>query len=414
MKIYVHHYYSKQLLYKLAHNLTDKLVETEDNKKIVTGKYKDTTVTFVFDPELHDKEDGLHLLDYYTAGFEIRINPTYQDLVTKKKDSYYDRRFLVKFNELLADRKGWIVTCFSTEKILCKYDSINYPLIVDFEAELDKLKDHYIVHDNIIFNNHIREKYTNHFFALTNTIHQWNELMAIRWYYEYKNIFEKLQPPHDLCYSVRNHRKSRVKILNGLARLKNHRIYLSTVDNLQNKNFKAYSNQLEENIHRNINSGDDFEDIEWHQTSFPIVPYMDYFMRILPMAKMHIVSETWDFEQVDFTSNYLSEKTYGFLLGNIPFIATHPYPLEIVQHLLNIEPYPFYREIKSIKGNPEEFVSFVAQFMKNFDKNYTLCKEWVNCAHNKLIEKINTENSLLDLVSVSFKYKVKRVEKTLL
>ena len=238
--------------------------------------------------------------------------------------------------------------------------------------------------------------------------------MAIRWYYEYGNVFEKLQQPYDICYSIRNHRQNRIQIINGLAKLNNDRLYLSTVDNLQNKNFQVYSNQLEKNIHRNINIGNDFDDIEWHQTSFPIVPYMDYFMRILPMAKMHIVSETWDFKQGDLTSNYLSEKTYGFLLGNIPFITTHPYPLEIIQYILGTEQHPFFKEIKAIKGNPEKFVDFIEHFMENFDKNHILCKEWVSRVHNKFMEKINTENSLLDLVLGGFKLEIKETKKSLL
>lgn len=415
MKIYVHHYYSKSLLYKLAHNIIDRVFELGEKERTCTvkGKYKSNDVEFIFNPELNDNTDGLHLVDFFSAAFQASEDPTYREIVDKKKNTFCDKRALTRITELLKDKKGWIVTCFSTEKMLCKYDSENYTFVSEFEAEFDKLKDHYIVSDNIIFIDLIRAKYPNHFFALTNTIHQWNELMAIRWYYEYKNVFEKLQQPYDICYSIRNHRQNRVAIINGLAKLKDSRLYLSTVDNLQNKDFQIHSSQLEENVHRNINNGNDFDDIEWHQSSFPIVPYMDYFTRILPMAKMHIVSETWDLSQADFTSNYLSEKTYGFLLMNVPFISTHPYPLEIVQYVLNIEPHPFFKEIKTIKGNPEEFVRFVKNFMKDFDKNYLLCREWVNLAHIKFMEKINTENSLLDIALAKFKNEIKEIKKNL-
>ena len=114
------------------------------------------------------------------------------------------------------------------------------------------------------------------------------------------------------------------------------------------------------------------------------------------MAKMHILSETWDWKQSDFTSNYLSEKTYGFLLANIPFISTHPYPLEIIEHILNIEPHPFYKEIKKINGNPEKFVEFVKKFMENFEINKNLCILWSEKCHIKLMEKINIKNSFLE------------------
>jgi hypothetical protein len=192
---------------------------------------------------------------------------------------------------------------------------------------------------------------------------------------------------------MRYHKRNRTAIINGLAKLNDDRLYLSRVDNCKNKEFNIYSKQLENNIHYNINNGDDFDDISWIEN---IEHYLDYLMRILPMSKMHILSETWDWKESDFTSNYLSEKTYGFLLANIPFISTHPYPLEIIQHILEVEPHPFYNKIKEIKGNPEKFVEFVKKFMENFEFNKNLCILWSNLCHNKLINKINIENSFLE------------------
>jgi hypothetical protein len=210
--------------------------------------------------------------------------------------------------------------------------------------------------DNVIFNEFVKTKYPNHFFCLTNTIHQWNELLSIRWYYEFKNVFSKLNQPYDLCFSMRYHKRNRTNIINGLAKLNDDRIYLSRVDNCINKEFGVYSKQLEKNINYNINKGDDFDDITWIEN---IEHYLDYLMRILPMSKMHILSETWDWKEGDFTSNYLSEKTYGFLLSNIPFISTHQYPLDIIHKILNVDYHPFYNEIKNVNGNPEKFVLFV-------------------------------------------------------
>jgi hypothetical protein len=118
-------------------------------------------------------------------------------------------------------------------------------------------------------------------------------------------------------------------------------------------------------------------------------------MRILPMSKMHILSETWDWKEGDFTSNYLSEKTYGFLLSNIPFISTHQYPLEVITEILNTPPHPFYNEIKNVNGNPGKFVLFVEEFMKNYETNRQLCINWSNGTHNKLISFMDNENSFL-------------------
>jgi hypothetical protein len=258
-----------------------------------------------------------------------------------------------------------------------------------------------VISDNVFLNELIKNKYDNHFFCLTNSIHQWNEVISIRWHYEFKNIFEKLNHPYDLCFSVRHHKKNRIDILNGLAKLNNDRLYLSRVDNSKSKEFNKFNNLFEKNIQNNITKGNNFNDISWLQ-NVGEYEYLDYMMRILPMAKMHILSESWDFKNGDYASNYLSEKTYGFLLAKIPFISTHPYPLEIIKKILNIEDHPFYKEIKLINGNVEKFIKFVEQFMKNFNENHILCKRWIELVHDALMEKINKENSLLDLILNEF------------
>jgi hypothetical protein len=191
---------------------------------------------------------------------------------------------------------------------------------------------------------------------------------------------------------MRYHKRNRTNIINGLAKLNDDRIYLSRVDNCINKEFSIFSKQLEKNINYNINNGDDFDDISWIEN---IEHYLDYLMRILPMSKMHILSETWDWKEGDFTSNYLSEKTYGFLLSNIPFISTHQYPLDIIHKILNVGYHPFYNEIKNVNGNPEKFVLFVKHFMQNYEDNKKLCIIWSDVVHNKLMNIINEENSFL-------------------
>jgi hypothetical protein len=111
-----------------------------------------------------------------------------------------------------------------------------------------------------------------------------------------------------------------------------------------------------------------------------------------------ICNETWDWKEGDFTSNYLSEKTYGFLLANIPFISTHHYPLDVVDEILNTPSHPFYDEIKKVNGNPDKFVLFVEEFMKNYETNRQVCVNWSNIVHDKLMTIINTENSFLKTI----------------
>jgi len=412
--IYIHHFFSKSLFYKLAHNTTDRVFDIDDNNTgFVKAKYKDIEIKLIFNPIIHYNEDGLHLVDFYTAFVQKQIDPTYTDII--KRNRITDVDFLMKAHEIIDNQKNWIILFLRMEKIVDKYEEKGNGYISSLELSIEKLKNHKIISDNVFLQDLIKKHYPNHFFCLTNSIFQWNEYISIRWYYEYKNIFEKLNPPFDLGFSVRHHKSNRIEILNTLSKLNNDKIYLSRVDNCRHKTFNKYSSLFDENIHNNITKGDNFDDTDVIE-NIGEYKYLDYLMRILPMAKMHILSESWDFKKGDYASIFLSEKTYGFLLSKIPFISTHPYPLDVINHILDIKPHPFYYETKSVMGCPEKFGQFVKIFMNDFDKNYKLCKEWVELVHIKLMEKINNENSLLDLVLNDFdeNNQNKKLEKSLI
>jgi hypothetical protein len=398
--IYIHHFYSKALFYKLAHNTTDRVFNIDGNNTgFVNVKYKGNDIKFIFNPIINYNEDGLHLVDFYTAFLQRYIDSTYKDII--KRNIITDNDFLIKVNELIKNQKNWIILFLRMEKITDKYEEKGNGYISPLEQSIEQLKNHRIISDNIFLNDLIKFHYPNHFFCLTNTIFQWNEYISIRWHYEYKNIFEKLNQPYDLCFSLRHHKKNRTEILDRLSKLNDNRIYLSRVDNCRHKTFDEYSTLFDKNVYNNITKGDDFEDLNVLD-NIGEYKYLDYMMRILPMAKMHVLSESWDFKRGDYASIYLSEKTYGFLLAKVPFIPTHPYPLDVIQTILDVDLYPFYNEIKSIMGCPEKFVEFVKIFMDDFDKNHKLSKDWIESVHMKLMEKINNENSLLDLISNNF------------
>jgi hypothetical protein len=406
MKFYIHHFYSISLFYKLFHKTTNRRYELINNIGSIFCRYEECDLELVFNPIINDNIDGYHILDFLTCLEQINKDDKLKNIncINRKEgDTSHRGKWGAEFgiNDIpimkwiantLEDKSNWFIFLLRTEKSIIKYDGIDYPNVMDLEVQIDRLKNHFIISDNVIFNDFVKTKYPNHFFCLTNTIHQWNELLSIRWYYEFKNIFSKLNQPYDLCFSMRYHKRNRTNIINGLAKLNDDRIYLSRVDNCINKEFAMYSKQLEKNIKYNINKGDDFDDITWIEN---IEHYLDYLMRILPMSKMHILSETWDWKEGDFTSNYLSEKTYGFLLANIPFISTHPYPLEVITEILNTPPHPFYNEIKRVNGNSDKFVLFVEEFMKNYETNKQLCINWSNGEHNKLMSFMDNENSFL-------------------
>ena len=407
-KIYVHHYYTKSLFYKLAHNTTNRTDKIKDGIGNVVCEYGGIQLEFIFNPELNDNEDGYHLIDFLTILSQLNKDNKFSSIDCYNKKNGEDAHrgkwgaewgvndipIMKWIANTLKDKKDWLICLFRTEKSFIKYDGLNYPPVQDLEIQINRLKNHKILSDNCFINEIIERKYPNHNFLLTNTIFEWNDLLSIRWYYEFKNIFEKLNQPYDMCFSMRYHKRHRIDIINELSKLNNEKIFLSRVDNCKNTEFFNYKNRIL-NINYNITEGEDFADLTYIEN---IEHYLDYLMRILPMSKLHIVSETWDWVMGDLTSNYLSEKSYGLLLANVPFITIHPYPLEIISKILNVEPHPFYNEIKNIKSNPFKFSKFISEFMLNYNDNYLLCKNWVNTAHHSLITQIQTKNSLLDLV----------------
>jgi hypothetical protein len=403
MKIYVHHYYSKKILYKLAHNSINKRFEIDESTHIgsVFCTYNNVEFEFYFNPEINDNTDGIHLLDFFAALFQLNQDSNYKDV---KVGDIEDIPIIKRFTELLANKKDWIITVFRTERILVKYDTIGDFVIDEIEDSLKLLKNHKIVSDNLFMDDEIRYQFPNMYFAFTNTIWQWNEIIGIRWYYEYKQIFEKLNFDYDLMYSFRNHKKYRCDILKGLAELNNERLLLQRTDSARaSKWYKTYESELEGVPNVNLNSiygNTDFENITLIQYQNGLT--WDLWFRMLGKAKVQILDESWAHSKDDFRNQYFSEKTLGLILANIPFISTHSYPIYMLQKVLDIPEHPFYNEFKSHNGNVELFIKFIDTFLKDFDSNYEIIKQWTNVCHKAMVNKIESENSMLDMILDNF------------
>jgi hypothetical protein len=405
MKLYIHHYYQKSIFYKIAHNTTNREYFIENNEGVIKCKYKNVDLELIFKQEISFEDDGHHILDYFTALF-------YGDQDKKigyiQRDEHYMERetqqILTIYKNLLKDipkNQKWIITYFRTEKILQTNDTSVYDeKWFEIEQMIADLSNHHIIIDNVFLTDNLDRKYPNFNFSLTNTLFQWNEIIAIRWFYEFKQVYDKLTFDYDLMYSIKNHKVNRVNIINELEKLKNPKLLLQRSDSLQNPDYKKRSPSLK-NINVNSIYGDnDFSDVSWiinHQG------YMDMFFRVLPKAKMQILCESWSWDKREFSSQYLSEKTFAFVLSGIPFISTHDYPLQILQKILDLPPHPFYKESAKCKTNAKLFADFVNTFLNNFDENYVLCKEWSDLAHNKLMSLIESDNSLLNLLLENFK-----------
>lgn len=403
-KIYIHHFFNKSLFYILCHNTTDRKYVIENDVGSVFCKYKNLDIEFIFKKEMTFENDGYHILDYFTAYFDGHNDPKIGFIER-------DREFMERENQQIFEtfinllkecpkNQNWIITFFRTEKILHSIDTDSKLLnnkIIEIESLLKKLNEHFFITDNVFLNNRLEQQYPNFNFAFTNSIFQWNRNLNIRWYYEFKSIFERLNFEYDLMYTVRNYKNFRIKLINELNKLKNDKIYLQTSDTLKGNRYHIInSSKLDKDIPCNsIYGNSDFEDISYLQN---IVNGLDLFFRVLPKAKMQILCESWSEIKKDFNTQYLSEKTIGFILSGIPFISTHEYPLLILEKIFNIPRHPFFDESKKFKSNPELFANFVGEFMNNFDTNYELCKKWSDLVFEKFMYKIENENSLLDLI----------------
>lgn len=385
MKIYVHNYYSKQLFYKLCHNTINKEINVSGKLANVKCNYNGITYEFIFDPKINDNLDGLHLIDYYTIRQDFQNYEDYSDC--GRIDGLTDDVVIERLSDIIENKKNWFVLIFKTEKIFSKYDEEPNSQTLNFEEHIGRLTNHTIITDNILINDSFSNKYPNIHHTFTNVIFNWNVHNDLRWYYEFNYIFEKLNYEYKLGYSIMTSKNHRKVIAEGLNKING--INVSQSDRFKN-------GDLIDGIEINkFNGENDFDNVDYIVN---LHNGLDMFFRRLPKSKMHVLDESHGGKKYEFVFHYLTEKTLGFILGRIPFISTHSYPLDCVHKMIDIEEHPFMDKFREHKGNPEMFVEFVKEFMWDFDNNYQLCKDWSNKCHDKFIEKINNENSLLKLM----------------
>jgi hypothetical protein len=384
MKIYVHNYYSKQLFYKLCHNTTDKEINVSGNLANVKCNYNGITFELIFNPTINDNVDGLHLIDYYSIRQDFQNYSDFNDCGAF--DGFVDTSVMGRLCDIIENKSNWLVLIFKTEKIFSKFDEEPNEHMISFEKNIDRLSNHKIITDNILLNDSFSSKYLNVYHTFTNTIFNWNGHNDLKWYYDFKYIFERLNHEYKLGYSIMTSKKHRKVIAEGLNGFKD--VTVSQSDKL--------TNNLIPNVEVNkINGETDFDNVDYIVN---LHNGLDMFFKRLPKSKMHILDESHGGKNYEVVFHYLTEKTLGFILAGIPFISTHSYPLDCIHKMVDIEEHPFMERFREHKGNPEMFVEFVREFMWEFDYNYELCKKWSIKCHERFIKKINNENSLFDLI----------------
>lgn len=409
MKIYVHHYFTEPLFYLLAHNTTDRIFELKDNCGSIKCKYKNVDFEFIFKKEITDESDGYHLIDWITLFIQSDTNENLFDLFTSKRNvsdeiNNKENNTLYNLSELIKNKKNWILSFFCGEKSLYKYESLvygkNIQVLNDLENSLNKFNDTKIIFEEVFLKKEIENKYPNFYFAFSNVMWYWNNHADIRWFYEFKKIYNHLNFDYDICYSMRTHRYNRILLLNELKKLNKKNIFLQRSDaRKESIEYEKYENKVLDIYLNSLTGNNDFDNLNLVNKQRV---GLDLFFRLLPKAKMQILDESWGWSPNNFSSNYISEKSIGYILAGIPFVSTHSFPLEIIQKILNVKPHPFFKESEMIKGDAVLFAKFINKFLEEFDTNYQLCKEWVDECHSVFMKKLYNENSMLDLILNNF------------
>ncbi len=409
MVLYVHHYYNDLLFQKLFHNVKEKEIIEIDNEfgaiRDVTFKYKGIDWQVIFNPEIND-EEGIHIIDFFGALRQRGQDKNFDGTQERGSECF---AIMERIAELIGDKKDWIVSIFRTEKLFIKKDSTKVKLggteqIAEAELEILKLGNHQILTDNVFINDSVEKEYTNLHYPFTNIIFQWNEMVGIRWFYDYKNISEVINPKYKIGYSVRRHKPYRIRLAEKLLKIDD--VFVSQTNSINEDISLTYYQKIDGAYFNDIDSEIDFQNIRTQQN---LTIGFDFFLRILPMYKLQICDESWSDNTADFTSQYLSEKTIGLILAKVPFVCTHSYPYDCLDKLIKVRKHPFYEQSKKYQGNVDFFVDFIKKFLLDFDNNLKLCQDWVDECHNIFMERLHKENSMLDMLIES---RIKGREKT--
>jgi len=411
-KVYVHHRYSNSLFKRIAHNTTDRVFEVQEEELgIVYCTYKGEPYEFHFVWDLNNYQDGVNYFnieelkkEYYNRNIRGELF----SLDGENVNGYWIHSILHLLKKTLLFVKSyqnWYIDTICGEKIIW-YDDKEIKNEKSEFQQVNKvflqLKNHYILTDNIALNNKILPFHMK--YVLTNTIFYWNRRTDILLYYEYGiNTHPRLNFEYLFNYNIKRHKIRRLKI--GELLNKSYTFVSQTdwfdmneVSDSNKTGFKKIENSYFNKL---------YSDVDFYNTYDSYFVYdkvaLDMFFRLLPKGQIQILDETHAGDVLNKSTQYeyvhLSEKTYGLILGNIPFIPTNYYPIHSIYKILpNVPPYPFENEIKEYEITPEKFVEFVDIFHNNKEEYTKLLKDWTYEVHKILLSEVETNNSFLDFI----------------
>jgi hypothetical protein len=388
-KIYVHHPFTESLFEILFHNTTDKEWSISDDKTgYVNLKYNSQRYHIEFTKEIHDNADGKHILSFYEL-YRSMIHKTDERVsdINQHRSIIIDiKNVLRRMDEWIGDKKDWWVDIIFGESFHEFNDS-------DVNTILKSWTNHTLLTELLYFNNSI----PNNLFLLTQTLMFWNKKTNLMVYRDYGKLHKMINHPYPLGFQIKRHRRRRLKIGRLLAKTNTYVSQTRWVDEII-KHPDSYFKPIDGAHINELIGKSEFEN---RFLSYMVADRvgMDIFFLLYPKARIQILDETQSSDVYKTTNRinilFLSEKTWGMLIGNIGFIPTHTFVLDFISKKICDKPYPFYDEIKYVESDSYKLVEWICQVGNDEDKIQQI-ESWVTEIHETLIHNILNENSLLD------------------
>jgi len=409
MKFYIYHLYGDKIFSIIGHNTTDRIYDINEKSGFgsIKCKYYSTDIEFVFTDNTTNT-DGYHLiivdiLRRYQPPhtFTSPIQNIYREhgfpkCFTKETDWFLDN---------LDFSKKWILMYSMGENLFINSTPDEYRKLNTLASKVQFFSDNALTTNS----NPILEK-NNFKNCISNDILMWNFLAKIRWSYEFKEIFSNLNKPYKIGFSARKPKILRFQLLKELSNLDNPEIFLNQTNSLfghsewkfndTNGGTIFYEKDVVKLKNVNLNqvhstSKNDFSDLVLTENNANSMEF-DYLFRVMPKAGIQILDETHSYCDNPSIPMNLTEKTYLFLMANIPFIPTNIYPLEVIENLISDVKYPYYDDIVKISGDAKKITRYVVHVLNNYDEYETNLKKWVSEIHSTLLNEVETKNSMIE------------------